>query len=207
MIRIGLCAAPAGGKSTVARLLQQLGARWLNADEIGHQVLKMPAVVQRLVRRFGGTILAEDGEIDRRSLGKLVFGDDESAKAALNYLESITHPEIRSRLLAELAAAQAAGVPAVVLDVPLLFESQWHHWCDEIWFIDTARETVQAAAAGRGWTPQMLDQRMDRQLSVAEKRRRSTHVVPNQGDLDQLRAVVVAHWRRLFGSAEPARCD
>ncbi len=178
-------------------MLQQHGARWLNADEIGHQVLQEPATIQTLVRRFGRAILSEDGEIDRRKLGGLVFGDDESAKSGLKYLESITHPEIRRRMLAALAAAAAENVPVVVLDVPLLFESRWNEQCDEVWFIDTPRATILAAAGLRGWTPEMLDKRISRQISVADKRRMSTHVLSNQGTLDQLQAVVDAHWQRL----------
>jgi len=198
MIVIGICSVPAGGKSTVAECLQQLGAVWINADRIAHRVLDVAEVQSQLVRRFGTAILQSDGKIDRPRLGTLVFGDDASARAALRYLESVVHPPTRTMMIQEIAAALQSEAAAVALDVPLLLESQWDLWCDEIWYVDTADTIRQAAAAKRGWTIEMLDQRTARQMHPAEKRRQATRLIANHTTLEQLREQVVTAWRELM---------
>lgn len=109
-------------------------------------------------------------------------------------------------MIQEIAAALQADAAAVVLDVPLLLESQWDLWCDEIWYVETAESIRLAAATRRGWTPEMLDRRTVRQMHSDEKRRLSTRQLPNQATLEQLRAQVAAEWQQLsqrehFGAA------
>ncbi len=204
MIVIGISGQPAGGKSAVAAILQRLGAVWINADRIAHEVLANSAVIDQVVMRFGRAILDADGKIDRPTLGRIVFGDDEGAKAALRYLESVVHPETRDRMKTEIANAIDEEAPVVVLDVPLLFESQWDVWCDEVWFIDTPRQTVVNAANQRGWSVEMLDKRISNQFGIDEKRRLATRIIDNHGSLEQLEAAIGAWWHRVVASnAEP----
>ena len=101
-------------------------------------------------------------------------------------------------MIQEIAAALQADAAAVVLDVPLLLESQWDLWCDEIWYVDTAESVRSAAAAKRGWTAEMLDRRTARQMHREEKRRLSTRLIPNRATLEQLREQVALEWRQLF---------
>ncbi|HBJ36617.1 MAG TPA: dephospho-CoA kinase [Planctomycetaceae bacterium] len=206
MILIGICGQPAGGKSAVAAILQRMGAVWINADRIAHDVLANSAVIDQLVMRFGPAILRPDGKIDRPTLGRIVFGDDETAKAALRYLESVVHPETRDRMKTEIANAIDKDASVIVLDVPLLFESQWDVWCDEVWFIDTPRQTVVRAAKQRGWSVEMLDKRISNQFGIGEKRRLATRIIDNHGSLYQLEATIGAWWQRVVGSSdEPAQ--
>ncbi len=200
MILIGICGQPAGGKSAVAAILQRLGAVWINADRIAHEVLANSAVIDQLVMRFGPAILDADGKIDRPTLGRIVFGDDEAAKTALRYLETVVHPKTRDRMKTEIANAIDEDAPVIVLDVPLLFESQWDVWCDEVWFIDTPRQTVVNAAKQRGWSVEMLDKRISNQFGIDEKRRLATRIIDNHGSLKQLEASVGAWWQRVVGS-------
>jgi len=196
MIVVGLCGRPAGGKSAVSAILHRLGAVWVNADRIAHEVLLVPQVVDRLVMQFGSAILNADGQIDRPRLASVVFGDDEVARAALRYLESIVHPRTRVAMMHAIQDAIESDASVVVLDVPLLFESGWDVWCDEIWFIDTPQETVMEAATGRGWTVEMLDKRIASQLSIDEKRRLSTQTIDNRGTLKQLELKIGSWWER-----------
>lgn len=198
MIVIGICGLPAGGKSAVAETLQQFGAVWINADQIAHQVLDVAEVQPLLVRQFGTAILREDGKIDRPRLGAIVFGDDAPARAALRYLESVVHPPTRTMIIQQITAALQHEAVAVVLDIPLLLESQWDLWCDEIWYVDTAESLRLTAAAQRGWTAEMLKQRTARQMHADEKRRLSTRLIPNHATLEQLRRQVASAWQQLF---------
>lgn len=204
MIVLGLCGLPAGGKSAVAAMLQQLGAVWVNADRIAHQVLQISEVSEQLARQFGSAILSPEGKIDRPRLATIVFGDDASAEAALRYLESVVHPLIRERMVREIARALRDDAAVIVLDAPLLLESQWDLWCDEIWYIDTAEAIRVAAAADRGWTAQTLQRRTARQLHVDEKRRLSSVVIHNHGTLEQLRLQIATRWPQLIEEDRPA---
>lgn len=109
-------------------------------------------------------------------------------------------------MIQAIAAALQADAAAVVLDVPLLLESQWDLWCDEIWYVETAESIRLAAATRRGWTTETLERRTARQMHRDEKRRLSTRQLANQASLEQLRAQVAAEWQQLcqrepFGTA------
>lgn len=202
MIVVGVCALPAGGKSAVSAILQRLGAVWINADEIAHQVLATPAVIEQVVRRFGVTVLGPDGEIDRPQLGRVVFGDDAAGRLALRYLESIVHPLTGRMIRQRIATAIRDDCPAVVLDVPLLFESGWDVWCDEIWFVETSSEIILESVRKRGWSDAAWQQRVARQLNPDVKRRLSTRSLDNQGSLDDLEAAVGTWWRAAMAAGD-----
>ena len=113
---IGLTGGIATGKTTVLKELARLGADAFSTDDIAHDVLKRGGPAYRgVVRRFGRDVLAPSGEIDRKALGRVVFGD----RARLRVLERLTHPYIRR---AWLARARSSPGPVTVVDVPLLFE-------------------------------------------------------------------------------------
>jgi dephospho-CoA kinase len=198
MMVIGVCGVPAGGKSAVAAILSGLGAVWINADRIAHEVLALTEVTDRIVMRFGGAIVDTDGKIDRPRLAQVVFGDDETARAALRYLESIVHPQTGKLIHRQIADAIGRNAPAVVLDIPLLFETGWDIWCDQVWFIDTSDETVLASANRRGWTAETLERRKARQLPVDQKRRLSSHIIDNHGTLEQLRSALESWWQETI---------
>lgn len=196
MVVIGVCGYPAGGKSAVSAILERLGAVWVDADTISHHVLELPETIQLVIRQFGTAVLGVDGKIDRPSLGRIVFGDDEGAKNALRYLESIIHPRTRAEIRGRVSLAIAQRRPAVVLDIPLLFEGGWDAWCDEVWFVDTPKGLILTLAAKRGWDPETLDRRIGRQLAADEKRRLSTRIIDNRGSLDDLNSMIETWWGR-----------
>ena len=117
---LALTGPTGAGKSTVAGWLAGRGAAIIDADRVGHEVLRMPDIRDAVVARFGDQVLGEDGEIDRKALGMLVFPKAELLRA----LEQISHP----RLLAELASRidtlqQSRVATLVVVDAALWF--QW----------------------------------------------------------------------------------
>lgn len=186
MIVIGIVGSPAGGKSTVASRLQDLGATWINADLIARSVLETPSIQQQLVTRFGVDIVGKDGMVDRSKLADIVFGDDERSRHALNYLEGLTHPATRQSIAHRLQELTRADHRVAILDVPLLFESGWDLSCDTVWCVDCPFDLRLARAASRGWDASELRRRESNQLPIAQKRRRSSLILNNDDSLSQL---------------------
>ncbi len=197
MIVIGIVGSPAGGKSTVARHLQDLGATWINADEIARGVLEQEDVQAELLRHFGSKIAGKDGRIDRSKLAAEVFGDDDAKRLALTYLESLIHPRTRRIISARLIEAHRQGRDVAILDVPLMFESGWDRCCDEIWCVDADRTLRLQRAEVRGWDAQELSDREENQLDINEKKRLSSLVIMNNGSLSQLHETIERLWRSL----------
>lgn len=186
MVVIGLIGSPAGGKSTVARRLRELGAAWIDADRIARRCLTLSQVRDQLEWRFGPSVLDAAGWVDRRGLADRVFGDDAESAQALDYLESILHPQARRIALRRLLRAARRGTPAAVLDAPLLLEADWGVMCDVIWCVDAPIHLRKQWIAERGWAIEELRRRERRQLKIEEKRRLSTHVIENTGTREDL---------------------
>lgn len=179
---IGLTGGIASGKSFVAKLLADLGAAVIDADDIGHEVLLQPLVSRRLVQEFGDEILEPNSNpqvIDRKILGKIVFGDDPISQRRLEKLETIVHPLIHAESIRKLRSIKNRPNPpkAIVVDAPLLLEAKWEPMCDVIIFVDTPRDVRLDRARARGWTDEHFQNREDTQLSMDEKRQAATHVV------------------------------
>lgn len=195
---IGLTGGIASGKSTVTGMLRDMGARVADTDAIAREVVApgRPAW-EDIVAWLGRDILLADGAIDRRKLGELVFADS-SARARL---EAITHPRIAAAVKAAVAAAAAEGLPAVVLDVPLLYEAGWDKDVDEVWvvYVDEATQLSRLLARD-DLTPDEARARMAAQMSLAEKARRADVVIDNGGDLAKTREQTAAAWRRAAGN-------
>lgn len=187
---LGVLGGIASGKSEVARLLAGPQGRVLDADRLAHEVLEEPELRAWIGERFGSAAVAGE-RVDRAVLAARVF----SEPAARRELEAHVHPRVRSRLSADVEAARAAGVPRVVLDVPLLLENDAEHGlaraCDALVFVDAdAKVRDERAVARRGWASGELARREALQLPLAHKRDRADFVIRNDLGLDELRAAV-----------------
>ncbi|MDB4331575.1 dephospho-CoA kinase [bacterium] len=198
MIIIGIVGSPAGGKSTVAGHLADLGATWINADLIARSILNDPDTIEMIVHYFGSDVMSDEGHIDRKHLAARVFGDDKAKRSALTYLESVLHPRTRQRITESLQNANDSGANAVALEVPLLFESGWDTTCDEIWCVDATAERRQKWAKSRNWSAQDLRNRELNQIPIELKKRLSNQVMMNQGSSNDLKQLVHRHWHQLI---------
>src|SRR5262252_5280931 len=161
---IGLTGNIGSGKSTVARMLGELGADVIDADQVARDVVKpgLPAH-DEIVAEFGREVLAADGTIDRKALGTRVFGD----AAARLRLEAITHPRIAMETQRRIGASKA---PVVVYEATLLVENGIHKALDGL-IVVTAPETQQVArvVARDGLAADEVERRLAAQLPAAKK--------------------------------------
>ena len=182
------------GKSTVAAMFAAEGVPVFDADAAVH-ALQGPAgrLVERIEAAFPGSTGA--GGVDRALLGPMVLGDAE----AMRRLEAIVHPAVGEER-ASFFSAQA-GVPLVVVDVPLLFETGGERAVDAVAVVSAAPEVQRARVLARpGMTAAKLDAILARQLPDAEKRARADHVIATDVPLEETRTAV----RALIACLSPA---
>src|SRR5262252_8418705 len=141
--RVGLTGGIASGKSTAAKFFGALGVPILDSDQIARDVVEPgQPPLERLVARFGPTILTEDGHLDRPALREIVFSDPK-ARADL---EALTHPAIGAEMEARAAAA---GGPYQILVIPLLVEKNLRALVDRVLVIDCDEELQIRRLRGR----------------------------------------------------------
>jgi dephospho-CoA kinase len=187
MILIGILGGVASGKSEV-----------LDADRVGHAVLREAEVRQAVQRRWGEAVLDAAGEIDRRKVAEIVFAAAAAeSRAELTFLEQLTHPLIGQRLQEQLAELHREGVRAAVLDAPVMLKAGWDRLCQRIVFVDTPRDVRLARARQRGWTEADFAAREAAQELLETKRSRADVTLDNSLTRQHLYAQVDRFWRSL----------
>ncbi len=190
---IGLTGNIATGKSTVARMLKDLGATVIDADRVAHEVMRAGTPVHRaVVGAFGPEVLRPDGEIDRARLGAIVFSDPQ----ALARLEAIVHPAVLEEVARRIAAALT---PVVVVEAIKLIESGMADTFDALWVTTCpAEEQVRRLMADRGLSRRDAEQRVRAQPPQEAKIARADIVISTDGSLEETRTQVEAAWRALL---------
>jgi dephospho-CoA kinase len=197
MILIGILGGVASGKSEVSTRLRSLGAAVLDADRVGHAVLREAEVRQAVEHRWGETVLDAAGEIDRCKVAEIVFAAALESKAELTFLEELTHPRIGQRLQEQLAELHREGVRAAVLDAPVMLKAGWDRMCQRIIFVDAPRDVRLARARQRGWTEADFSAREAAQEPLETKRSRADVTIDNSLTRQHLFAQVDRFWQSL----------
>jgi dephospho-CoA kinase len=187
---IGLTGNIATGKSTILRYLVAKGATVIDADQLSHRAMRPHELAyQQIVDAFGGAILNQDGTINRRALGKIVFVDP----IALQRLEQILHPAVFILAQAEIASTSAK---VIVLEAIKLLEAQGLvKLCNEIWVVTASPETqLRRLQEQRGMDEAEARRRMTAQSSQAEKVKHADRVIDNDSTPAALQAQLDAIW-------------
>jgi dephospho-CoA kinase len=183
--RIGLTGGIATGKSSAARLLEQRhGLPVLDADLYARQALEpgQPAT-EAVLARFGTGVVSNSGVVDRRALGAIVFNNQDERR----WLEQLVHPIVRQRFDQELVRLDTN--PAVVLMIPLLFESGLEALCSETWLVDCDEsQQLQRLMARDQLNEAEAQARMNAQWPLARKRPLADVLISNRGDAAALNA-------------------
>ncbi len=194
---LGLTGGIGSGKSTVAAMLAERGARIIDADRVAHEVYAPGTEGHDLVlERFGPSVLAEDGSIDRSKLGALVFDD----KRALADLNAIVHPLVRKEVARRLLEAERDDPDCVVvIEAALMVETGWTGGAGELWVVIADPEIVlRRLVRLRGMDPVQVRLRLSAQVDNETRRRAATRVIENDGTIEELEQTVDAAWNEFL---------
>ncbi|WP_010272016.1 dephospho-CoA kinase [Paenibacillus senegalensis] len=180
----GLTGGIASGKSTVSKLLADRGAIIVDADQIAREVvLPGTPLLSEVAQTFGEEILLADGSLNRKKLGSIVFSDEAKRKK----LESMLHPAIRKLMRERMEDAEAAQPDKlVVVDIPLLYESDLAHLFEEVIVVYVPVEIqIERLMSRDGLSQEQALQRIETQMPIELKKQKADVVIDNSGSLEQ----------------------
>jgi len=194
----GLTGNIGSGKSTVAAMLRDAGIPVLDADLISREVTAPGGrAYDAVVQAFGGGIVRDDGSIDRKRLGEIVFADPVSRER----LERITHPAILEAMKEAIAGIEREGHRAAVVEATLIHESGRKGLFEAVISVTCDRETAISRLAARGgMSRSQAEARLRAQMDADRKAGASDYVIDNSGDIESTRRQVVALARVLLGN-------
>lgn len=196
---IGLTGGIATGKSSVARFFTEQGIPVIDADQLARDaVLPGSPALDQIVSLFGREMLNNDGRLDRKRLGELVFSDLEKRRQ----LESILHPEIRRRAEDLISQAAEAGHQRLIYMAPLLIEAGATDRVDTVWVV-TVRPEIQLERLMQrdGISREQAERLIDSQMPLSEKERCGSVVIDNSGTEAQTRLALAVVWAKETGSS------
>jgi dephospho-CoA kinase len=197
---VGLTGGIASGKSTVATMLRELGAKIINADDLARAIVQPGKEAwKEIVAAFGTEVLRPDRAIDREKLRTTIFQDATARKR----LDSITYPRIRALAQARAQELAAKGSAIVIYEAPLLFEKEAHLWLRPVILVacDDFLQRRRLKARDR-LNDAEIEQHIKAQMPLSEKRALADFVIENNGDLEDLKKQVKEVWTKLANSTQ-----
>ena len=192
---IGVTGITGSGTSTVAGILGELGGCVISADKLAHDATKVgQSAYVAIVGVFGESILLPSGEINRKALGAMVFGEQNADK--LKWLESVIHPEVLSKTRQMVDDCKK---PFIVIDAPLLIESGLCNECDEVWVVSASNEVRISRIMERDNIDEYVaKQRLKSRQNDIDLQKRADVVITNNGDISSLRKQVILSRKKKY---------
>lgn len=193
MLKIGLTGGIASGKTSVASWFADKGIRVFDADMAVHSLYSQEKIISAIRNVFGAEYIQE-GLVNRSELGVFVFKN----KEAMAKLEQIIHPYVREEMAKSIADAEREGEKIIILDLPLLFETSWTSYVDEIWTVYVPPEVqIQRLTQRNNFTREEAVQRISSQLSLEDKVANSDRVIDNSGSWTETELELTEIWNRI----------
>ena len=192
MYVIGLTGGIGTGKTHVSDLLRGLGAAIVNADLLGHEVYAPRSEGwHAVVDAFGDGIVADNGEIDRRALGGIVFSDE----MELQKLNAIMHPRIYSLAEQRLSALADGGESTAVLEAALLIEAKWTPLVNDVWVtVSTQKNIIDRLKQRNNMDEAAARSRIESQMPQSERVKHADVLIENNTTLDDLSVKIQDLW-------------
>ena len=195
---IGVTGGIGSGKSTVSRILKDLGAKIVDADKIARKIaVKGGKPLEDIVNFFGNEVLDSDGELNRKKLAEIVFNKSEKLEA----LNKITHGYIAEEIVKAVSyyrADNAADI--IVIDAPIPIEHGFIDQSDEIWVVTANREIrISRIMERNGLSREDAEKRIDSQLSDEAYIRLADEVIVNEGSIEELENTVAKLFVKIKG--------
>jgi len=190
---IGLTGGIGSGKSTVSRMLRGLGAKIIDADQIAREVVqKGKPALREIVETFGEDTLLEDGTLDRKKLGSIIFSDEEERLK----LNAITHPRIKEEINEKIEKCRVDNCcDLIVLDCALLFEMNMENMVEESWLVSLNKETQLRRIMSRDELSKNDAQlRIDAQMPLSLKAEKATRIIDNSSVVNETHKQVLEMW-------------
>jgi len=184
MLKIGLTGGIGCGKSTVARIFEQLKTPVIDADEIAHQLVAIgqPALAQ-IRQDFGTVVFKPDGSLDRKKLSEIVFSDPKQKQK----LESILHPLVYEAIQAALNQLNQLNKSYCIISIPLIFETNMTHLVDRILVVDCSVETqIKRVRKRDNMAIERIQSIIDSQVSRAFRKAHTNDLIDNSVTDDRL---------------------
>lgn len=190
---IGLTGSIASGKSTIAGMLKEMGLPIVDADLVARQVVEVGSpTLAKIAEEFGEDVLLPSGEMDRAKVGAIIFNDEQKRL----HLNGIIHPAIREEMIRQRDAFVVEG-KHVVMDIPLLFESQLQHFVEKILVVTVSPEVqLQRLMARNGLSKEEAEARIASQLPLKEKEDGADAIIYNDGTIEQSKQQLIEIMRK-----------
>ena len=189
---IGLTGGIASGKSTASSILRKFGATIIDADVLARKVVeKGEPTLEKIIKTFGRGILKENGTLDRKALGEIVFSDQKK----LLKLNEIVHPAVNQLALKLFQKENEKGKEKIVYDCPLLIEGDLLSIVDCVWlvYIDEATQ-ISRLMKRDGFTEKQAMERIESQMPLKDKLKLADVVIENNGDVNELEEKLKRYW-------------
>ncbi|SDN05895.1 dephospho-CoA kinase [Sediminibacillus halophilus] len=196
---IGLTGGIASGKSTIAGIFAEWDIPVVDADIISRQVVERgETAYEQIVDVFGEEVLLSDGNLDRGKLGRIIFKDKEKREQ----LNSIVHPAVRKKMLEQRDTYADKGEEAVVMDIPLLYESDLTHFVDKVLVVYVDEQTQKQRLMNRnGFSEEEAIDRIHSQLPLDKKAKMADEIIDNNGSMECSREqllTILKKWKIHF---------
>ena len=197
---IGLTGGIASGKSTVSAKLKDLGAYIIDVDVLARDVVSKGEIAyNRIVQSFGPDILLKTGEINRKKLGNIVFSD----KKKLALLNSITDPEIISRVKDKIAELKAAGEKVIVVDAAILIEMGLYKYVDSVWVVVVDRETqIKRLMKRDKFDYEDSENRINSQFTNEVRKKYADVIIDNNRPFEEVERKIEELWNNIMAGRE-----
>jgi len=198
MVRIiGLTGGIASGKSTASAILRKFGASIIDADKIARKIVEKDSPALFSIKRcFGEEVMLEDGNLNRRKLGSIVFNNH----SLLKKLNEITHPYIIKEIMNEINWYKKTYEDHVIIvDAALLIEMDLVQLVDEVWLIATSEEEQMNRLMQReNMSEEEAKKRIHAQMPLADKKQYANRIIDNSKDVDYLKIQLEENWSKVI---------